>query len=72
MNEPTKCEVCNSPVRLEREKLQAEIERLREVIEYYADKSNWVTPSGKVGVTPIWADDYGNKAREALQKGKQE
>lgn len=52
---------------------------LREALSYYAEKSNWVSRTGRVGTSPIDLEDRdlgqmdfpwagGKKAREALEK----
>lgn len=58
------------------ERLERENQVLREAVEFYADKFNWRTNSGKVGITPLtdgtdseiidkqWTS--GKTAREAL------
>lgn len=33
-------------------------EEMKKVIEFYADRTNWTTRSGKIGVTEIWNEDY--------------
>jgi glutamate-1-semialdehyde aminotransferase len=44
------------------ERLKAEVERLREALKFYADKSNWTNPFG----CPPAIHDHGEKARAAL------
>lgn len=42
-----------------REKLTQDktITELKAALEFYADRSNWATNSGKIGITPIWTED---------------
>lgn len=59
-------------------KERAYSEKLREALEFYADKSNWVSRTGRVGTSPIDTEDRetnpdgtfpwagGKRAREAL------
>ena len=61
-------------------KLIEDRNRLVKALEFYAESSNWVSNSGKVGVTPIWTCDMypldenkgagGKKSREALEASK--
>jgi len=39
--------------------------RLRGALEFYGDKSQWESPSGKVGITPMWMTMW-NVAQQAL------
>lgn len=62
------------------EKAEAHLSRCREALEFYADKFNWRTNSGKIGITPLtdgsdaetidghWTN--GKRARAALGGGK--
>lgn len=52
---PTKC--CKYPPEKVKE-LDAKLKEAEGVIEFYADRDNWVTNSGKVMVTLIWTDDH--------------
>lgn len=56
---------------------QRQVERLTKALEFYAEKSNWVSRSGKIGICLIDTDDResfgpeypwagGKRAREAL------
>lgn len=67
--------------------LKKKLDKAMEALEFYADKLNWRTNSGKIGVTAIWTSDqeitpeevrshqtsYGGKlARETLKKLKED
>lgn len=63
----TAVEHCNTRANTQRERDASEIARLREALEFYADKLNWNAPleTSIFGETYI-TKDYGNKARQAL------
>jgi len=56
------------------EELEKRLEICEKALEFYADPRNWTTPSGKIGITPIWRDQQtgenmgscGQRAVEAL------
>ena len=53
----------------EHEKAQKRNAKLREALEFYADKSNWTDGAGKLmGLTTMERDDKGAKARAALEE----
>lgn len=50
------------------ERLKAENKRLREALEFYANRENWKEQETGIGMAPSEAeDDYGSKARAALK-----
>jgi hypothetical protein len=56
------CEACNAyPA------LQAETKRLREALEFYANKSNYEEGRPIFDCGDEWVDDNGERAREALE-----
>ena len=75
-----------NPMEVDRLKMQAEIRELREklgvavnALEFYAEKSNWVSRTGKVGICAVDTSDRelnteeypfagGKMAREALSR----
>ncbi len=51
------------------ERMEQEIAKLREALEFYADKSNWTDGDGKLlGLTTMERDNKGDKARAALKE----
>lgn len=48
-----------------RAEMAKRISVLEEALEFYAEHRNWVTPSGKYGITPVW-NDIGKRAKDVL------
>ena len=46
--------------------LRMELVKVRTTLAFYADRENWVSRSGKIGVTPVWSD-LGSLAKKALK-----